>query len=130
MYRKTPRRQGLAALGAAVMQGPGGPPRLTSADPSAAGPALPASELATLRDLMRQVVTRGTAATALAGVPGEVAGKTGTAEFGGGDPPPTHAWFIAYRGDLALAVLVEKGSSGGAVAAPLAARFFRAYAGA
>jgi cell division protein FtsI/penicillin-binding protein 2 len=57
-----------------------------------------------------------------------VAGKTGTAEFGGGDPPPTHAWFIAYRGDVAIAVLVEKGASGGAVAAPLAARFLRAYA--
>jgi cell division protein FtsI/penicillin-binding protein 2 len=60
-------------------------------------------------------------------VPGEVAGKTGTAEFGGGNPPETHAWFVAYRGDLALAVLVEKGRSGASVAAPLAARFFSAY---
>jgi cell division protein FtsI/penicillin-binding protein 2 len=58
-----------------------------------------------------------------------VIGKSGTAEFGGGDPPPTHAWFVAARGDLALAVLVERGSSGGAVAAPIAARFLRAYAG-
>ena len=58
------------------------------------------------------------AATALAGVPGEIAGKTGTAEFGDADPPETHAWFIAYRGDVALAVLVEKGRSGGSVAAP------------
>jgi cell division protein FtsI/penicillin-binding protein 2 len=119
----------LAGVAAAVADGRWRRPRLTTGDPSGAGPALPASELATLRNLMRQVVTRGTAATALAGVPGDVAGKTGTAEFGGGDPPPTHAWFIAYRGDLAVAVLVEKGSSGGAVAAPLAARFFTAYAG-
>ncbi len=72
---------------------------------------------------MRSVVTSGTG-TALAVVPGEVAGKTGTAEFGGGDPPPTHAWFIAYRGDLAIAVLVEKGSSGAVAAAPVAQRFF------
>jgi cell division protein FtsI/penicillin-binding protein 2/type II secretory pathway pseudopilin PulG len=120
----------LAGVAAAVQDGRWRRPRLTASDPSASGPALPAGELGTLRDLMRQVVTRGTAATAFAGVPGEVAGKTGTAEFGSGDPPPTHAWFIAYRGDLALAVLVENGRSGGTVAAPLAARFFRAYTGA
>jgi cell division protein FtsI/penicillin-binding protein 2 len=95
-------------------------------DPPKTGPALPDGELSTLRDLMRQVVTRGTAATAFAGVPGEIAGKTGTAEFGDADPPETHAWFIAYRDDLAVAVLVEKGRSGGSVAAPLAAKFFTA----
>ena len=61
---------------------------------------------------MRGVVTGGTG-TALAGVPGDALGKSGTAEFGAGDPPPTHAWFIAARGDLALSVLVEGGSSGG-----------------
>jgi cell division protein FtsI/penicillin-binding protein 2 len=117
----------MAGVAAAVQDGRWRQPRLVSSDPSKAGPALPQNELATLRSLMRQVVTRGTAATALASAPGEVAGKTGTAEFGDADPPETHAWFIAYRGDLALAVLVEKGSSGGAVAAPLAARFFSAY---
>ena len=74
---------------------------------------------------MRAVVTSGTG-TALAGVPGEVLGKSGTAEYGGGDPPPTHAWFIATRGDVAIAVLVEGGSSGGRVAAPIAQRFFAA----
>jgi cell division protein FtsI/penicillin-binding protein 2 len=74
---------------------------------------------------MRRVVTSGTG-TALAGAPGEVAGKSGTAEFGGGDPPPTRAWFIAFRGDLAIAVLVERGRSGGAIAAPIARRFFDA----
>jgi cell division protein FtsI/penicillin-binding protein 2 len=74
------------------------------------------------------VVTEGTG-TALASVPGEPAGKSGTAEFGGGDPPPTHAWFIAFRGDVAVAVLVEKGRSGGSVAAPLAARFFERLGG-
>ena len=53
-------------------------------------------------------------------------GKSGTAEYGGGDPPPTHAWFIAARDDLAVAVLVENGRSGGTVAAPIAARFLSA----
>jgi cell division protein FtsI/penicillin-binding protein 2 len=117
---------GLAGVAAAVQNGRWRQPRLVADDPSKAGPALPGSELTTLRDLMRQVVTRGTAATAFAGVPGEIAGKTGTAEFGDADPPETHAWFIAYRDDLAVAVLVEKGRSGGSVAAPLAAKFFTA----
>jgi cell division protein FtsI/penicillin-binding protein 2 len=117
---------GLAGVAAAVQSGRWRQPRLVSSDPSKTGPALPESELSTLRDLMRQVVTRGTAATAFAGVAGEIAGKTGTAEFGEEDPPETHAWFIAYRDDLAVAVLVEKGRSGGSVAAPIAAKFFSA----
>ena len=77
----------------------------------------------TLRTLMRQVVTTGTAAPA--GLPAGVGGKTGTAEFGTGDPLPTHAWFIGFRGDLAFAVVVEDGGVGGEVAAPVAARFLR-----
>ena len=116
---------GLAGVAGAVQSGRWRQPRLVSSDPSKSGPALPDSELSTLRDLMSQVVTRGTAATAFAGIPG-IAGKTGTAEFGEEDPPETHAWFIAYRDDLAVAVLVEKGRSGGSVAAPLAAKFFSA----
>ncbi|HZD02548.1 MAG TPA: penicillin-binding transpeptidase domain-containing protein [Actinomycetes bacterium] len=82
----------------------------------------------TLRSLMREVVTSGTAASA--GLPDGVAGKTGTAEFGTGDNQPTHAWFIGFRGDLAVAVVVEGGGVGGEVAAPIAARFFRAAIGA
>jgi len=55
-----------------------------------------------------------------------VYGKTGTAEFGSGTPPATHAWFIGYSGDLAFAVLVEGGGVGGRVAAPLAGKFLAA----
>jgi hypothetical protein len=80
------------------------------------------SVAATLRALMRQVVSSGTAAGA--GLPSDVSGKTGTAEFGTGDKPPTHAWFIGFRNDLAVAVVVEGGGVGGEVAAPIAARFF------
>jgi cell division protein FtsI/penicillin-binding protein 2 len=100
-------------------------PRLVASDPRRGGPALPANEQAQLATLMRSVVTSGTG-TALAGIPGEVDGKSGTAEFGPGDPPKTHAWFIALRDDLAVAVLVARGRSGGSVAAPIAARFFAA----
>ncbi len=75
--------------------------------------------------MMREVVTGGTG-TALAGVAGEPIGKSGTAEYGGGDPPPTHAWFIAGRADVAVAVLLEDRPSGGEYAAPIAARFLDA----
>jgi cell division protein FtsI/penicillin-binding protein 2 len=118
----------MAGVAATVAAGRWHAPRVLSSDPSSAGPEIAAPELATLRTLMRGVVTHGTG-TALASIPGAVAGKTGTAEYGSGDPPPTHAWFIAYRGDLAVSVLVENGASGGEVAAPIAARFLTAYGG-
>jgi penicillin-binding protein 2 len=65
----------------------------------------------------------------LPGIP--VAGKTGTAE----DPPrrEPHAWFICYAPiddpRIALAVVVEQGGSGGAVAAPIARRILEAFFG-
>ncbi len=118
----------MALVAATVAEGRWRAPRLLASDPEQARPALAASERDTLRRLMRLVVTEGSG-TALNGIAGEVRGKSGTAEFGGGDPPPTHAWFIAFRGDLAAAVLVERGRSGGSVAAPLTARFFAALDG-
>ncbi|MFC7732033.1 penicillin-binding transpeptidase domain-containing protein [Actinomadura keratinilytica] len=79
-----------------------------------------------LRTLMPAVVSEGTAAEV--GFPAGTAGKTGTAEYGSGDDPPTHAWFIGYRGDLAFAVVVEGGGTGAGAAAPIAAEFLRAAA--
>lgn len=72
----------------------------------------------------------GTAHAAnLPGIP--VAGKTGTAE----DPPRPrpHAWFICYapidNPRIALAVIVEQGGHGGAVAAPIARHILEAFFG-
>jgi cell division protein FtsI/penicillin-binding protein 2 len=115
----------MAGVAATVAEGRWRTPRLLAGDPESDGEPLEPDELDTLRELTRAVVTDGTG-TALARIPGDVHGKSGTAEYGGGDPPPTHAWFIAYRDDVAIAVLVENGRSGGSVAAPLAARFFEA----
>jgi cell division protein FtsI/penicillin-binding protein 2 len=115
----------MAGVAATVAGGRWRAPRLVASDRYTSGPPVSGDVLAALRSLMRRVVTSGTG-TEVAGVPGEVIGKTGTAEFGSGNPPPTHAWFIAARGDLAIAVLVERGRSGGSVAAPIAARFFTA----
>ena len=117
----------MAGVAATVADGRWRAPRLVRSDPRRAGEPLRPAEATTLRELMRSVVTTGTG-TALATVPGEVAGKSGTAEYGSGDPPPTHAWFIAYREDVAVAVLVEGGKSGGEVAAPIAAEFLTALA--
>ncbi|WP_156184875.1 penicillin-binding transpeptidase domain-containing protein [Allosalinactinospora lopnorensis] len=78
-----------------------------------------------LRPMMREVVTEGTADDA--GFNGEVYGKTGSAEYGTAededDELDSHAWFVGYKGDVAFAVVVEGGGSGGKVAGPIAAAF-------
>ncbi|MEV4011391.1 penicillin-binding transpeptidase domain-containing protein [Nonomuraea angiospora] len=83
--------------------------------------------VAALRKLMPAVVTDGTAHAVQ--FPKGTAGKTGTAEFGSGKEPPTHSWFIGYRGDLAFAVIAEGAGTGAGVAAPAAARFLNALGG-
>jgi cell division protein FtsI/penicillin-binding protein 2 len=78
---------------------------------------------AELADLMRRVVTQGTGRD-LQDVPGSpVYAQTGTAEFGQDEPPQTHAWVIAFRDDVAVAVLIEDGGAS-RNAAVVAARFF------
>jgi len=73
---------------------------------------------------MRLVVTNGTATRAMSSVPGgPVYGKTGTAEYGSGNPPATHAWFVGWQGPVAFALLVEQGKSGATDAAPIAKAF-------
>ncbi|HKN97305.1 MAG TPA: penicillin-binding transpeptidase domain-containing protein, partial [Pseudonocardiaceae bacterium] len=80
--------------------------------------APPAEVLASLRPMMREVVTSGTA-TGLAHS-GLVYGKTGTAQFGTGEH--ANGWFVGYRGDLAFAVLLA-GANSSAPAVTLAERF-------
>jgi penicillin-binding protein A len=88
----------------------------------------------TIQSLMVDVVDYGTGtAAALPGV--KVAGKTGTAELedtrdpetgetAPSDPSNTDAWFTAYapakKPELAVAVMLVRAGSGGAVAAPAA----------
>lgn len=88
---------------------------------------LTGTEAGTLRGLMRAVVTTGSGRF-LQDVPGEVGAKTGTAEHGQPDASgslPTHAWMIATRGDLAVAVFVETGVSGSQTAGPVLEAFLR-----
>ncbi|HEY7720169.1 MAG TPA: penicillin-binding transpeptidase domain-containing protein, partial [Pedococcus sp.] len=121
----------LAAMAGAVARGSAVAPALVTepAPEGAPGPKpIDAGVAAQLRALMRQVVVDGTA-TVLEGTPGgAVHGKTGTAEYGSKNPPETHAWFAGYQGDVAFAVLVERGKSGGSVAAPVAKAFLTTLA--
>lgn len=119
----------MAAVVGSVAAGRTVVPRLvegvTPQPPAEAAP-LTAEEAGLLRGMLRAVVTDGSG-RALADVPGpEVIAKTGTAEFERDGRLLTHAWMVAARGDLAVAVYVEEGESGSAVAGPILEEFLRA----
>jgi cell division protein FtsI/penicillin-binding protein 2 len=118
----------MAAVAGSVAEGRAVVPRLLPDLPApTADPAAPLTpeEADALRDMMRAVVTEGTARF-LADLPGDAVGaKTGTAEFGTDTPPDTHAWMIATQGDLAVAVFVEEGQSGSQTAGPILEEFLR-----
>ncbi|MFJ9179583.1 penicillin-binding transpeptidase domain-containing protein [Streptomyces sp. NPDC102360] len=79
---------------------------------------------AQLRQMMRLTATNGTAAAAMAGVPGDKGAKTGSAEVDGqGD---ADSWFAGYRDDVAAAATVPRGGHGGDAAGPLVAAVLRA----
>jgi cell division protein FtsI/penicillin-binding protein 2 len=111
----------LASMSAAVASGTWRQPHLVPGQPMSV--PLPKAIVAPLQQLMAGVVTRGTARTS--GLPAGTHGKTGTAQYGSGNPLPTHAWFTGYRGRLAFCIYLENGESGGRSAAPVAAKFLR-----
>jgi cell division protein FtsI/penicillin-binding protein 2 len=119
----------MASVAAAVARGQFKQPKLVltpaPAAPAADGPALDATAVAQLRQMMREVVTAGTG-TALKSVPGKpVYGKTGTAEFDSSSAD-THSWFIGYQGDIAFAAMVQKAGTGAEAAVPVIDRFLTA----
>ncbi|MDH6133828.1 hypothetical protein P3T37_003226 [Kitasatospora sp. MAA4] len=81
--------------------------------PKAAQP-LPGAVAQELRTMMAKTAADGTAQSAMAGLTGRVGAKTGTAQVDGAPAP--NSWFIAYRGDLAVAAEIQGGGYG-AVAA-------------
>lgn len=79
---------------------------------------------------MRKVVTKGTGtAAAVKGL--EVCGKTGTADHARSitNEAAAHSWFIGFapqdNPQIALAVIVEEGGTGGSTAAQIASKVFQ-----
>jgi cell division protein FtsI/penicillin-binding protein 2 len=117
----------MAVVVASVMKGQTVRPRLIVSDGALPPPATPLdpTEAGVLRQELRAVVNEGSGAVLeQAGV--EYA-KTGTAEFGTANPPKTHAWMVAGRGDIAIAAYNEEGENGVTGAAPFILSFLRAY---
>ncbi len=115
---------GMALVAAAVSSGQAHTPSLVEGERGEEVGTLPPSTVRDLQRIMRLVVTEGTAST-LRGLPGEVAAKTGTAEYGTATPPRTHGWMIGYRGNLAFACLVVDGAGGNAAAGPVVREFLQ-----
>ncbi|MBC7820866.1 MAG: hypothetical protein IAG10_28610 [Planctomycetaceae bacterium] len=90
-------------------------------------PDLSEGTLARVREGLEQVVAhpQGTGFKTVRMKEVKIAGKTGTAEIGGGRPD--HAWFAGYvpadRPRIAFVVVLEQAGSGGKVAGPVAKKF-------
>jgi beta-lactamase class D len=115
---------GEALMAATVAEGHPVTPRLWQDVPThvLTGYSAPsASVLASLRTMMREVVTDGTG-TGLAHS-GTVYGKTGTAQFGTG--AQANGWFVGFRGNLAFVVFLE-GANDSHPAVTLGAKFLAA----
>ncbi len=92
-------------------------------------------QTAAVRDGLYRVCNMrgGTGRRASAGLPVEIAGKTGTAEVGAGATRRKNTWFVCYapagNPTVALAIIVEDGETGGSTAAPRAREILRARFG-
>ena len=89
--------------------------------PIAVRRAISANTARTMRSAMRYTITDGFGGAAQVGVPANVGGKSGTAEYGA---ETTHAWFVAIAPiespRFAVAVMLEGGGEGSGVGAQLA----------
>nr|WP_067505593.1 penicillin-binding transpeptidase domain-containing protein [Actinoplanes sp. TFC3] len=118
----------MASATAAVARGQFKQPRLVlEPAPKIApdGAKLADTSIKPLQTMMREVVTKGTAEALKNVNGGPVSGKTGTAEFQDGSDE-THSWFIGWQGDVAFAVMVQKGGLGSEAAVPVVNRFLTA----
>lgn len=105
--------------------------KVKSTKPTVYKELMTASEAATLKNLMAEVVNRGTG-TQLSGESYSAAGKTGSAEYYGVDGSiKTHSWFIGFSNvedpDLVVAVIAEGAGTGSSVAVPVAHEIFNAF---
>ncbi len=85
---------------------------------------LPSGTAAQLKQMMRLTATQGTAATAMAGLGGDIGAKTGSAEVDG--QAVSNSWFTGFRNDVSAAAMTEEGGHGGDAAGPIVAAVLRA----
>lgn len=119
----------MAMVAAAVDSGQVRAPRLVAgaADDKVAPVTLPPAVVGALHTLMAQVVATGTAAGT--GLPAGTCAKTGTAQYGHGNPLPTDAWLVGFNNDviagtdLAFAMVTVNGGEGGPTDGPVVAKF-------
>ena len=118
----------MAMVAAAVDSGQVRAARLVvgAADDSVRPKPLPAPVIADLHEMMAQVVATGTASGK--GLPAGTYAKTGTAQYGHGNPLPTDAWLIGFNNhvygcDVAFAMVTVDGGEGGPTDGPIVARF-------
>lgn len=117
----------MASVAADVARGSVRPPRLVAGAPSdgVAPRPLDPAVVSDLKSMMASVVASGTASGT--GLPAGTYAKTGTAEYGSGNPLPTDAWLVGWHGDLAFAMVVQDSKGdGGPVDGPVVARFLAA----
>ena len=98
-------------------------------DPKILNETVASSEIIDIvREGMRKTVTEGTAQD-LKTVPVEVAGKTGTAQFG--TENKTHGWFVSFAPfndpEIAMVILVEGGGEGHSSAVPVTKEVYDWY---
>ncbi|HET9631922.1 MAG TPA: penicillin-binding transpeptidase domain-containing protein, partial [Terrabacter sp.] len=117
----------MALVVASVMKGQTVRPVLVEGAPALPPPAKPLdpAEAEVLRQEMSAVVKEGSGKV-LAPLGVQYA-KTGTAEFGTKNPPDTHTWMVAGRGDIAIAAYNEVGDNGVTGSAPFIVSFLKAY---
>lgn len=118
----------MAMVAAAVDTGQVRAPQLVAGPvgSNVAPAALPGNVVSGLHQMMAQVVAAGTAAGQ--GLPAGTYAKTGTAEYGHGNPLPTDAWLIGFNnsvagGDIAFAMVTVDGGQGGPTDGPVVAKF-------
>jgi cell division protein FtsI/penicillin-binding protein 2 len=119
----------MASMAGAAASGVPIAPSLVAGQQAKPGPALDSRLTANMNALMRATVAMpgATGYPLLHDLPGEIRGKTGTAEFGTDTPPKSHSWFAGVRGDnsdMAIAVFVYGGEDSTTGAVPLARQFF------
>lgn len=116
----------MAMVAAAIDTGTVREPRLVVGAPDDHAPTHSLSKrlVEDLHKMMADVVSSGTAANQ--GLPPGTYAKTGTAQYGTGNPLPTDAWLIGFNGNIAFAALVVDGGNGGPTCGPIVTKFLDA----